>query len=79
MEKEDNEQCLTENWKVNTPELLKLLVEDNPKGTVLRSPVRIFQSLLIKLTERALVINDKELNDILLSLNLIEVDEGEKK
>ena len=72
MEKEDNEQCLTENWKVNTPELLKLLVEDNPKG-------RIFQNLLIKLTERALVINDKELNDILLSLNLIEVDEGEKK
>ena len=73
------EADLSENWKVNTPELLRLLVEDNPKGTVLRSPVRIFQSLLIQLTERALAINDKELNAILLKLNLIEVDEKSKK
>lgn len=73
------ENDLSKNWKVNTPELLKLLVEDNPKGTVLNSPVRIFQSLLIKLAERALIINDKELNEILLRLNLIEIDRGDKK
>lgn len=79
MKKGNKEQCLSEYWKVNTPELLKLLLEDNPKGTVLRSPVIIFQSLLIKLVERALVIKDKELNEILLKLNLIEVDEGEQK
>lgn len=72
------EKDLSKNWKVNTPELLKLLVEENPKGTVLKSPVRIFQSLLIELAERALIINDKELNEILLRLNLIEIDKGDK-
>ncbi len=68
------EKDLSSNWKVNTPQLLKLLIEQSPNGTVLYQPVRIFKNLLIKLAERALEINDKELNEILLRLNLIEVD-----
>lgn len=67
-EKED----LTNEWKVDTANLLRLLLEDNPKGGVLYHPVRIFQGLLAKLAERAIQINDKELNDILLRLCLIE-------
>lgn len=65
---------LANEWKVNTPELLKLLIEDNPKGTVLIRPVQIFQKLLIELTERALEINDPELNKILQKMCLIEED-----
>ena len=70
--KNNNENDLSNNWKVDTPALLKLLVEENPKGTILKSPVRLFQSLLIQLAERALEINDEKLNEILIRLNLIE-------
>ncbi len=70
--KNNNENDLSDNWKVDTPNLLKLLVEDNPKGTVLKTPVRLFQNLLIQLAERALEINDTKLNEILIKLNLIE-------
>lgn len=71
------ENDLSKSWKVDTPNLLRLLVEDNPKGTILRQPVKIFQNLLIELAERALQINDKKLNEILLKLNLIEVNKEE--
>lgn len=73
----NNTNDLSNEWKVDTANLLKLLVEENPKGSVLKQPVRLFQSLLIQLAERALQINDKELNEILLKLCLIEPGETE--
>ncbi len=63
---------LSDEWKVDTANLLKLLIEQNPNGSVLVRPVQVFQNLLIKLTERALQINDKELNKILQKLCLVE-------
>lgn len=72
-----NTNDLSNEWKVDTANLLRLLVEENPKGSVLRQPVRLFQSLLIQLAERAIQINDKELNEILLKLCLIEPGELE--
>lgn len=63
---------LSNEWKVDTANLLKLLIEQNPNGSVLVRPVQVFQNLLIKLTERALEINDKELNEILQKMCLIE-------
>lgn len=65
---------LTNEWKVDTGNLLKLLLEQNPNGSVLVRPVQVLQHLLIKLAERALEINDKELNEILQRLCLIEVE-----
>ena len=59
----NNTNDLSNEWKVDTANLLKLLVEENPKGSVLKQPVRLFQSLLIQLAERAIQINDKELNE----------------
>lgn len=73
----NNTNDLSNEWKVDTANLLRLLVEENPKGSVLKQPVRLFQSLLIQLAERALQINDKELNEILLKLCLIESEETE--
>lgn len=63
---------LTNEWKVDTANLLRLLLEQNPQGSVLVRPVQVFRDLLIKLTERALEINDKELNKILQRLCLVE-------
>ena len=63
---------LTNEWKVDTAYLLRLLLEQNPQGSILVRPVQVFQDLLIKLTERALEINDKELNKILQRLCLVE-------
>ena len=73
----NNTNDLSNEWKVDTANLLKLLVEENPKGSILKQPVRLFQSLLIQLAERAIQINDKELNEILLKLCLIKPGEAE--
>lgn len=73
----NNTNDLSNEWKVDTANLLRLLVEENPQGSILKQPVRLFQSLLIQLAERAIQINDKELNEILLKLCLIEPEETE--
>jgi len=70
--KEKELSDLTNEWKVDTANLLRLLAEDSPKGSTLLRPLQVFQSLLIKLTERAIEINDKELNKILQRMCLVE-------
>lgn len=72
MELKEEVNDLTNEWKVDTANLLKLLLEQNLQGSILVRPVQVFQDLLIKLTERALEINDKELNNILQRLCLVE-------
>lgn len=70
--KEKELSNLTDEWKVDTANLLRLLLEQNPQGSILVRPVQILQDLLIKLTERALEINDSELNKILQRMCLVE-------
>lgn len=63
---------LSKEWKVDTMNLLRLLLEGNPKGTILSQPVRLFQNLLKQLVERGLELNDSKLNEIMQKLCLIE-------
>lgn len=60
-------------WIVNTPNLLKEIVENNPSAWILRTPVIIFRSILSSVAERAIKIDDPELNILMLRLGLYEV------
>ncbi|MBP2463914.1 MULTISPECIES: hypothetical protein [unclassified Rhizobium] len=60
-------------WKVHTPNLLKELVENNPTAWALRMPVVIFRNILGSLAERAIAIDDPDLNILMLRLGLYEV------
>lgn len=64
-------------WKVHTPNLLRELVENNPSAWACRIPVMILQRLLIELAERAIAVDDPELNSIMLRLQLYDVDPRE--
>lgn len=67
------------DWKVNTPELLKEIIENNDELGILRSPIMIFKSLLAEVANRAIEINDLELNKLMLRLSLYEVSNPESK
>lgn len=60
-------------WKVQTAQLLKELVESNPTAWILRIPVLVLRRLMIQVAERAIVIDDPELNILMLRLGLYEV------
>lgn len=59
------------DWKVHTPELIKEILNNNSTGT-LRIPLTIFQNLLGMVADRAIKINDKELNRLMIRLTLYE-------
>lgn len=59
-------------WKVHTPNLLKELVENNPTAWTLRMPIVIFRNILASLAERAIAIDDPELNILMLRMGLYE-------
>ena len=61
-------------WKVNTPALLEEIVGcglDKSMGILYR-PVNILRNLLIEVADRAIQINDPELNILMLRLALYE-------
>lgn len=60
-------------WKVETVNLIKEAVEKNPTAWTLRIPFMIFKNLLGQVAERAIQINDPELNILMLRLGLYEV------
>jgi hypothetical protein len=60
-------------WKIQLPDLLKEMVEGNPTAWVLRIPVLILRQMLGQLAERAIAIDDPELNILMLRLGLYEV------
>ena len=60
-------------WKVQTGQLLKEIVENNPSAWILRTPVLIFRRMLVSVAERAIAIDDPELNILMLRLGLYEV------
>lgn len=58
-------------WKVHTPNLLAETLT-NPGTSALRVPFRIFGELLLLVAERALTLNDHELNCLMMRLTLYE-------
>lgn len=58
-------------WKVHTPNLLKEVMS-NPSCWALHQPVNIFKQILIEVAERAIEINDHELNKLMVRLVLYE-------
>lgn len=63
---------LTELWKVDTAALITLALEQTSYSSVLLAPMKIFQSLIIQLANRALELEDEELLGICKRLCLIE-------
>jgi len=58
-------------WRVHTPCLLKEIMV-NKETAILRIPLDIFRRLLVELVERALELNDTELNSIMVKLTLYD-------
>lgn len=57
-------------WRVNTPQLMKEILECNPGMAILRSPLNIFKQVLAEVAEHAIRINDPELNFLMCRLAL---------
>lgn len=57
-------------WRVNTPQLMKEILECNPGMAILRSPINIFKQVLAEVAEHAIRINDPELNFLMCRLAL---------
>ena len=60
-------------WTVHTLNLLKEMVECNNKMGIFFQPVNIFREILCQVAERAIELNDPQLNILMLRLNLYEV------
>jgi hypothetical protein len=58
--------------RVHTPNLIKEILL-NSQIAALRIPLLAFKNLLVKVAERASVLNDKELNQLMMRLVLYEV------
>ena len=59
-------------WRVHTPNLLKEVLENNNGMGLLQKPFLIFMDLLSQVADRAIIIDDKELNKLMLRLTLYE-------
>ena len=59
-------------WRVNTPGMLEEVLKN--KGTwVLKIPFTILQHVLAEVAARAIELDDKELNKLMLRLSLYEM------
>ncbi len=59
-------------WRVNTPQLLKEIMENN-ETQPLRMPLTIFADILAEVGERASELNDPKLNALMCRLAVYEV------
>lgn len=64
-------------WKVHTVNLLEEILK-NPSCFVMAKPINIFGKLLADVAERALILNDPELNILMLRLTLYDQGDPEK-
>lgn len=62
----------TAKWRVDTPALIKEMVECNPSAWILGKPGTIFVRILGSLAERAIKLDDPELNILMLRLGLYD-------
>lgn len=58
-------------WKVDTPSLLKEIM-NNPCTEILKIPLNIFQGILTQIAIRAIELDDKELNKLMIRLALYD-------
>ena len=58
-------------WKVHTPRLLEEVLE-NPQCAIMHIPINIFANLLHEVGERAVELDDPQLNALMLRLTLYE-------
>ncbi len=58
-------------WRVNTVGLFKEVLE-NPGAGILHKPILIMLSLLEKVAKRAIELDDKELNKLMIRLTLYD-------
>jgi hypothetical protein len=73
-----NENMATLEWKVNTPQLLKEILQNN-NMVVLNQPLQIFANILGEVATRASQLNDPELNALMARLALYEVTDPYSK
>lgn len=60
-------------WRVNTPGLLKEIVEFTLEGGAFVVPLNILQGVLSEVAARAIELNDKELNKLMIRLSLYSI------
>jgi hypothetical protein len=72
-------QTIKTAWKVNTPGLLKEIVNNNKHMSVLATPLQIFAHLLGEVATRASELNDPELNALMCRLALYEISDPYSK
>ena len=72
-ERKDDNMDISENWKVNTPQLLAEIVQCNPSAAIFAIPFHILKSILAELAAYGAKKNDPELNVLLLRLALYDV------
>lgn len=60
-------------WRINTPALLREIL-CNPSTSILENPLQILGDKLHSVAERALLLDDPELNILMLELTLYSVN-----
>jgi hypothetical protein len=61
-------------WRVNTPQLLKEIAENNGVA-ILKIPLNVFQSILAEVAERASELNDPKMNALMCRLAMYSVSD----
>jgi hypothetical protein len=61
------------SWMVQTPQLLKEALENNIGTGILQKPFIIFMQLLGEVADRAIELDDRELNKLMIRLGLYEI------
>lgn len=73
MKKEKSNNPMLE-FKINTPQFLKEVFNENPKlGVVFKIPANIFREYLIQIANRAAELNDPKLNAIMCQMALYSI------
>lgn len=62
-------------WRVNTPQLIAEIANNNSQMSMLRAGLQIFMGLLAEVGECASRINDDELNGLMCRLAIYEISD----
>lgn len=67
------------DWKVNTPALLKEILNSNEGMAILAAPLQIFANILAEVAQRASELGDNRLNLLMARLALYECSDPNSK
>lgn len=62
-------------WRVNTPGLLREILDANPTASILEKPLNIFGKLLAAVGERAAELSDPKLNALMCRLAIYSISD----